>query len=509
MLAALLPLVSPLKWVVYLLPFLGLSALILGDPLCAAGGYDDLATLHDLTTLLTHAITSLFAINILAVLTQAFIAQAFRASVGPLSIGLRFGFFPRFTVRIRHTEQLSRRERMWLHAGPLLMRVFLFSAGVLVWYNTRDTFATLSRAGLAIAFLCGVNILLEGGNPLVKGNGYHLLAAFMNEPYLRGKSYKAFMSKLRGGSATEADSNVLVTYALANFLYAFLVVTVIVMIVTKFLAQLQIGGATIIVALVLAGYLLVRTAQRFRQDLDRLRALGAVRPLAPARHAGRGRRDQAGRDADAAAPRSTSRTAIVISLLLLLFLPYPYEAGGNFDIYPSDRQVITTDVSGIVEEVNFVGSESVKKGTVIARIAATDLKSEINVLTREDRRAGGGDQGPAGAAEEGGGDRRRAGARRRQEAREVQPRARAADGAALQGPGDLVRGIRRGAPRLRGRRRRGRQARRRPGAGQDRRHAGQDRRREGQARFAGRGARDAERQGRAHRRCACRSTATS
>ena len=29
MLAALLPLVSPLKWVVYLLPFLGLSALIL------------------------------------------------------------------------------------------------------------------------------------------------------------------------------------------------------------------------------------------------------------------------------------------------------------------------------------------------------------------------------------------------------------------------------------------------------------------------------------------------
>ena len=216
-----------------------------------------------MTTLFTHALTSLFAINILAVLTQAFVAQAFRASVGPLSIGLRFGFFPRFTVRIRHTEQLSRRERMWLHAGPLLMRVFLFSVGVLVWYNTRDTFASSSRAGLAIAFLCGVNILLEGGNPLVKGNGYHLLAAFMNEPHLRGKSYKAFMTKLRGGSATEADSNVLVTYALANFLYAFLVVTVIVLIVTKFLAHLQIGGATIILALVLVGYLLVRTAQRF------------------------------------------------------------------------------------------------------------------------------------------------------------------------------------------------------------------------------------------------------
>ena len=379
MLAALLPFVSPLKWVVYLLPFLGLSALILGiryANLAAA----DLETLHDVTTLLAHAITSLLVINILAVLTQAFIAQAFRASVGPLSIGLRFGFFPRFTVRIRHTDQLSRRERMWLHAGPLLMRVFLFSAGVLVWYNTRDTFIILSRFGLAISFLCAVNILLEGGNPLVKGNGYHLLAAFMNEPRLRGKAYKAFMAKLRGGTAPEADSGVLVAYALANFLYAFLLVVIIVMIVTKFVAHLQIGGATIIVVLVLAGYLLRRTAQRFGRistayeqsvqfDRWRRRAIPAEGGEA--------------KQVKTQTSRTTVyvRTAVLLSLLLLLFLPYRYEAGGNFDIYPSDRQVITTDVAGIVEEVNFIGSESVKKGTVIARIAATDLKSEISVLT--------------------------------------------------------------------------------------------------------------------------------
>jgi putative peptide zinc metalloprotease protein len=379
LLAGLLPIVSPLKWVAYLLPFLGLSALIIAvryAPLAA----QDLAALDEFTTLATHAVTSLFAINIFAVLTQAFIAQAFRASVGPLSIQLYFGFFPRFTVRIRHTEQLSRRERMWLHAGPLLMRVFLFSVGVLVWYDARDTFATLSRFGLVIAFLSGVNLLLEGGNPLVKGNGYHLLAAFMNEPYLRAKSYKAFMAKVRGGPASEAESNVLATYALANFLYAFLVVAVIVVIVAKFLAQLQIGGATIIVALALGGWLLVRTAQRFRRistayersvqfDRWRRRALPA----------------EGGEAKQVEAPRSRSapfvRTAIVLSLLLLLFLPYPYEAGGHFDIYPNDRQVITTDVGGIVEEVNFVGSEFVKKGTVIARIASTDLRSEIAVLT--------------------------------------------------------------------------------------------------------------------------------
>jgi putative peptide zinc metalloprotease protein len=251
---------------------------------------------------------------------------------------------------------------------------------VLVWYDARDTFATLSRFGLVIAFLSGVNLLLEGGNPLVKGNGYHLLAAFMNEPYLRAKSYKAFMAKVRGGPASEAESNVLATYALANFLYAFLVVAVIVVIVTKFLAQLQIGGATIIVALALGGWLLVRTAQRFRRI-----STAYERSVQFDRWRRRALPTEGGEAKQVEAPRSRSapfvRTAIVLSLLLLLFLPYPYEAGGHFDIYPNDRQVITTDVGGIVEEVNFVGSEFVKKGTVIARIASTDLRSEIAVLT--------------------------------------------------------------------------------------------------------------------------------
>jgi putative peptide zinc metalloprotease protein len=251
---------------------------------------------------------------------------------------------------------------------------------MLVWYDTRDTFLVLSRFGLAIAFLCAVNLLLEGGNPLVKGNGYQLLAAFMNEPRLRGKAYKAFMSRIRGGTAPEADSNVLVAYALANFAYAFFLVAVIVMIVTKFTAHLHIGGATIIVAIVLAGYLAVRTYERFGKistayersvqfDRWRKRALPA----------------EGGETKQVETQRSRTslyvRTATAISLLLLLFLPYPYEAGGTFDIYPSDRQVITSDVSGIVEEVNFVGTESVKKGTVIARINATDLNSQINVLT--------------------------------------------------------------------------------------------------------------------------------
>ena len=379
LLAALLPLVSPLSWVAYLIPFLAISALMLSVRYSHLAA-DDLATLRDTTTLVVHLLFSMFTINLAAVLTQAFVAQNFRGSVSPLSISLRFGFFPRFTIRVRNAEQMSRRERMWMHGAPLLMRVLLFSVGVLVWYNTRDSYAVMSKLGLSLAFLCGINLLIEGGNPLVKGNGYFLLAAFMNEPYLRGKAYKALWDKLRGGASTESESDVLAAYALANIVYAFAVIVVLVTIVTRFFAGEHIGGATIIIAVVLTAYLLTRTLTKFKKISTAYeRSVQFERWKKRALPAENGETKQV----EPAGSRTAAyvKIALALSMLLLLFIPYPYDAGGNFNIYPTDRQVITTDVSGIVEEVNFIGGETVKKGTVIARVAATDLNSQVKVVT--------------------------------------------------------------------------------------------------------------------------------
>ena len=267
-----------------------------------------------------------------------------------------------------------------MHGGPLLMRIFLLSAGALTWYNARDSSPVLANAAIGMAFICGVNLVLEGGNPLVKGSGYHLLAAFMNEPYLRGKSYRAFMDRVRGGASTEQNSLVLNTYALASFIYAYLVVLLIVGIVGHFLTfEMHIGGGGLIIVAVLGIFLSVRTVKRFQMiaraydrsvqfDRWRLRALPAE-----------------GAETVQTEPKG-SRTAsylwkaLPLMLLLLLFLPYPYEPGGTFEIYPADRQVITTDIGGIVEEVNFDGGETVTKGTVLGRVAATDLNAQIAVL---------------------------------------------------------------------------------------------------------------------------------
>ncbi|MCU0968093.1 MAG: efflux RND transporter periplasmic adaptor subunit [Rubrivivax sp.] len=373
------PFFAPLKWAIYVVPVLALTALFL---LLEFGrvAVADLRSVQGLTTLASHVVFSLFTVNLFAVLTQATVAHHYRATVSDMGVALYLGFLPRLVARIRNVRQLNRRERMWVHGGPLLMRLFLFSLGVLVWYNSRDGAPLLSQVGLSLAFIAGINMIVGSANPLVRGNGYHLLAAFIDEPHLRGKAYRAFMNRLRGGPVTEKDSNVLAGYALATFLYIYVIGALAVYIVANFLQRLELGGAAYIVAGVLGLYLLYRSITKFRrisQAYDRAMQFDRWRKRAlPA---------EGGETLQTEEPQGSRtaiylRRALALSLLLLLFLPYPYEPGGDFQVFPSERQVLTTDVPGIVEEVFFDGGEQVRKGTVVARLASTDLQAQVATL---------------------------------------------------------------------------------------------------------------------------------
>ncbi len=372
------PALSPLKHAVYLLPFLALAALML------MGHYShlavqDFAQLHANITLFEHLLFSLVTVNLTVTIATAVIAHRYRASVEAFGIAIFGGFLPRFVVRVTHAAQMTRRERMLVHAGPLLTRLALFSLGVFTWYSTRDGNGVAPQIGLGIAVICAIDLVVASGNPLVKGSGYHLLSAFINEPHLRGKSFRVLMNKLSGKVYKEADNNLLVTYALATFTFGFVLVLMIVLMVGTYLQQMQLGGTGIIIAALLGGYLVRANFRRFSLigeayertlQFERWRN----RTLPPPSES---------QEAEQAAPKSKAwsyaRRAAGLALFICLFLPYPYEAGGRFVIFPSQREVLTTDVPGVVEAVFFDGGQFVKKGTPIARVAAIDLKSQIAV----------------------------------------------------------------------------------------------------------------------------------
>lgn len=375
LLKLLVPLLGWVRLVVYPLPLLLIVSLYI------LGRYpnlvmDDIRRLHGATTLFEHIVFSMFTINLVATLVIAAVAFNFRASVKAIGISIFLGFLPRFVSRITHAEQLSRREKLWLHATPLLVRATLFCVGMLLWYTTRDALGLLPKIGMAIALLTALDVLFASGNPLVKGSCYQLLATFTNEPHLRGKAFKAVMARLRGDRFKEADNNLLVGYGLATLLYAYVLIAVAVIIVAVFLGELRIGGISVLIALALGLYLIRGTIRRFKligEAYERSERFERWRKRAMPQEAGEKPVEPTAADSF----WSWARIAALLVFIVVLFLPYPYEPGGHIKIFPIKQEPLATDVPGIVEAVYFDGGEKLKKGTVIAKLAVPDLSAAL------------------------------------------------------------------------------------------------------------------------------------
>ncbi len=368
------PLLKPFRHTVYLLPILFLAALFISFRNSHIIE-EDLARLLESMSFITHALISMVTVNLAVTMVTALVAHTYRATVSGFCIVFYLGFFPRFMVRIGHVRQLSRRERIWLHASPLLMRLALFSFGILLWYNTRHAYDFLATLGLAVALASAISFILTI-NPLVKSSGYHLVAALLNEPHLRGKSYRALINKFRGNVYQKADDTVLAAYALASLLFMLAVFTGVIFVLGRFL-KIHLGGAGVLLIIILAVILITRMVEKFKRIIQlyersvqferwRNRTLPKVEDNVVTQKKPRSFQSYAGR-------------ALPFILLVLLFVPYKYEPGGSFVILPEQQQEITAELSGILEEINFDGGEVLKKGTEIGRLSHSEHLAQLKI----------------------------------------------------------------------------------------------------------------------------------
>ncbi|MBB1520113.1 HlyD family secretion protein [Aquipseudomonas guryensis] len=374
MLKAMLEWVEPLKYMVFVLPLLLVMALGIVISNFSLVQNDALVRLSGLGPI-GQLLFSLFTVNLLCTLTLALTAQKYRGTVNSLSVALMLGFLPRFMPKISHLIGLTRRERLWLHAGPVLMRATLFSIGTFIWYLTRSSSGSLPTIGLALAVVSAIALLLTL-NPLSKSSGYHLIAVLLDEPQLRGKAFKALFGRIKGNAYREANDTALMAYGLASLLYSTLLFVVAVLMVGSWL-KLNFSGTGVLICVLLVGYLSVLTYRKFSSANEMYeRALQYERwkrrrlpedvenkiNLKPANKLAR-----------------YTRRALLLSLLICMFLPYPYEPGGSFVILPVEQQQVATDIDGIVTEVLFNGGEEVQAGQVLARLATGDYESQMRI----------------------------------------------------------------------------------------------------------------------------------
>jgi putative peptide zinc metalloprotease protein len=365
---------EPLRYGVFVLPLLfGLALGIVLNNFSQA--HLDASTMLSGMGAIGQVFFSLFTVNLLCTLTLALTAQRYRGTVYSLSIAFMLGFLPRFMPRISHLLGLSRRERLWLHGGPVLMRLALFSLGVFTWYLTRSSGGVLPAVGLALAITSTVALLLTL-NPLSKSSGYHLIAVLVDEPQLRGKAFKALFGRIKGNAYREANDTALMAYGLASVLYSVLLFVIALLLVGSWL-KINFGGTGVLACVVLIGYLSVLTYRKFKSANEMYE-----RTLQYERWKRRRLPENVEQKVGVQATNKLARYSgrvFALSLLICLFLPYPYEPGGSFVILPTEQQQVASDIGGIVTEVLVEGGEQVKAGQVLARLATGDYAAQVKI----------------------------------------------------------------------------------------------------------------------------------
>ena len=374
------PALKPLWRVVYLTPLLVFMAVWLGLFKYFDDIYHDFGVLEDNFSVVAHLLFAWLTVHFLGSMSAAVIATNYKVSVEKVGFYPTFGFMPRWCLKMTGANLLTRRQMMWTHSGPLIMRLVLLSLGILLWFNTRNTHTELAQIGLLTMATCLVGLTLEAGNPLLKAHAYYILCAYLNEPRLRAKAFLALWNVVRGNVYQAYDRKVLAIYGLCTLTWIAIVTLVIAHMLGKYLfGTLHLNGSAVIIICFFVAWMAWLTytgLRKFGEDFDRRLQFDRWRTRAlPTKDVEAGE--------VTAARASGWKPAGLVCLIVVMFLPYHYEPDGHFVVYPVLKEDLTTDTPGVIDEVFFDGGEFVKKGTVLARLAHDNYSATYNVLTAQ------------------------------------------------------------------------------------------------------------------------------
>ncbi len=255
----------------------------------------------------------------------------------------------------------DKKHRMLVGGAGILTELFLGALALFIWLNVQP--GPVHAVAYNVMLITGVSTLLFNGNPLLRFDGYYVLADFLEIPNLgtRSNKYLGYLIQKYLFGIRDAESPAdttgerfwFVVYGIAAFIYRiFIMFAIILYIGGKFFAigvLLAIWSITtmVVVPVVKHGSFLF-TSPKLRRK--RARSIGA--------------------------------TAGVLALIALLIfaLPIPLWTRAEGVTWPSERSQVRTGSEGFIEEVLVPPGASVKEGQAVIQARDPFLDARVDLL---------------------------------------------------------------------------------------------------------------------------------
>jgi putative peptide zinc metalloprotease protein len=254
-------------------------------------------------------------------------------------------------------------HRIWISAAGIYVELFLASLATFTWFYSEP--GLLNSLSMAVMFICSINTVLFNANPLLRYDGYYVMADWLEIPNLRIKSTQFFaylvQEKVLGleipvqSYMPKSRRYLFVIYAIASYVYRWVVTFSIIFFLSQVLKPYKLQSISYMLAL---GALVPLLGMPVYQIGKFLRTPGRLRKVKKARAAG----------------FAVAAVAIVAGILLI---PTPLRIQGTLVLMADKPEEIYSEVEGQLVELGVRDGEWVKKGTVIAKLVNYDKQKEL------------------------------------------------------------------------------------------------------------------------------------
>src|SRR6516225_7273248 len=179
-------------------------------------------------------------------------------------------------------------RRIWISAAGIYVECFLASIATFIWWYS--TPGLVNSLAMATMFICSINTILFNANPLLRYDGYYVLADWLEIPNLRIKSSQffsyVFQEKVLGlevpvqSYMPRSRRFLFVTYAIASYIYRWVVTFSILFFLYRFLKPYKLGSIS---AMMAVGSLVPLVGSPIYQMFKFVRTPGRMRKVKKAR----------------------------------------------------------------------------------------------------------------------------------------------------------------------------------------------------------------------------------
>jgi putative peptide zinc metalloprotease protein len=257
-------------------------------------------------------------------------------------------------------------HRAWIGAAGMYVEIVIASICTFLWWFSEP--GLLHQLCLSTMFVCSVSTVMFNANPLLRYDGYYILADLMEIPNLRQKASNILNRKLGAWclGLEEPDDPFLpqrnqlffATYTVASAIYRWVILFGIIWFLYKVFEPygLKVVSQTLaVVSIVSLVAMPLYKMGKFFYVPGRL---------------------------DKVKKKNVNITLALLSVAgaFILFCPLPYRVVCTLELKPRGADPVYAKVAGILEEIDVVPGQQVKTGDKLGRLSNIDLQLQIRDL---------------------------------------------------------------------------------------------------------------------------------